>query len=74
LINLGTAQIEFNDEDSTNGARSTRNTFSVVTKHRAFLIQPPVEKDVYDWLYALNPLLAGQIKSQSTSRSKGIID
>ena len=42
--------------------QNTRNTFSVVTKHRGFLIQPLIEKHVHDWLYAFNPLLAGQIK------------
>ncbi|CAF3830630.1 unnamed protein product [Rotaria sordida] len=73
LINLGTARIEFNDEESTHGTRNTRNTFSVVSKYHNFLIQPLVEKDVYDWLYAFNPLLAGQIKSRSSNRSKGSI-
>lgn len=82
LINLGTARIEFNDEEFANGTRvnslmspfdsidvlfffdlqSARNTFSVVSKYRGFLIQPLQEKDVHDWLYAFNPLLAGQIK------------
>jgi hypothetical protein len=42
--------------------QSTRNTFSVVSKYRAFLIQPLADKDVHDWLYAFDPLLAGQIK------------
>lgn len=42
--------------------QSARNTFSVVSKYRGFLIQPLAEKDVHDWLYAFNPLLAGQIK------------
>ncbi|CAF3847755.1 unnamed protein product, partial [Rotaria magnacalcarata] len=73
FINLGTARIEFNDEESTNGTRSARNTFSVVSKYRGFLIQPLAEKDVHDWLYAFNPLLAGQIKSRSSNRSKGNI-
>lgn len=40
-----------------------RNTFSVLTKHRGFLMQTLDEKDFHDWLYALNPLLAGQIRS-----------
>ncbi|UJR32870.1 hypothetical protein I4U23_020331 [Adineta vaga] len=70
LINLGTARIEFNDEDIANGTRSARNTFSVVSKYRGFLIQPLFEKDVHDWLYAFNPLLAGQIKSRSSGRPK----
>lgn len=40
-----------------------RNTFSVLTKHRGFLMQTLDDKDFHDWLYALNPLLAGQIRS-----------
>ena len=40
-----------------------RNTFSVMTKHRGFLLQTIDDKDVHDWLYAINPLLAGQIRS-----------
>ncbi|CAF0915270.1 unnamed protein product [Adineta ricciae] len=70
LINLGTARIEFNDEDIANGTRSARNTFSIVSKYRGFLIQPLAEKDVHDWLYAFNPLLAGQIRSRSSGRPK----
>ncbi|CAG2185796.1 KIF1 [Mytilus edulis] len=42
-------------------SRSTRNTFSVLTKHRGFLMQTLDDKDFHDWLYAINPLLAGQI-------------
>lgn len=38
------------------------NTFSVVTKHRGFLLQTLGDKEVYEWLYAINPLLAGQIR------------
>ncbi|CAF0813514.1 unnamed protein product [Rotaria sordida] len=74
LINLATARIEFNDEDIASGTRSARNTFSVVSKYRGFLIQPLVEKDVHDWLYAFNPLLAGQIKCRLSGRSKVSID
>lgn len=36
--------------------------YSVVTKHRGYLMQTLSDKDVYDWLYAINPLLAGQIR------------
>ncbi|CAF2408848.1 unnamed protein product [Rotaria sp. Silwood2] len=74
LINLAIARIEFNDEDIASGTRSARNTFSVVSKYRGFLIQPLAEKDVHDWLYAFNPLLAGQIKSRLSGRSKVTID
>ncbi len=39
-----------------------RNTFSVLTKHRGFLLQSLDDKEFHEWLYALNPLLAGQIR------------
>ena len=39
-----------------------RNTFSVITKHRGFLLQTLDDKEFYDWLYAINPLLAGQLR------------
>lgn len=37
-------------------------TCSVVTKHRGYLMQTLLDKEVYEWLYAINPLLAGQIR------------
>lgn len=40
-----------------------RNTFSVATKLRGFLLQSMDDSDFHDWLYAINPLLAGQIRS-----------
>jgi len=40
-----------------------RNTFSVATKLRGFLLQSTDDGDFHDWLYAINPLLAGQIRS-----------
>jgi len=46
-----------------------RNTFSVATKLRGFLLQSTDDADFHDWLYAINPLLAGQIRfvlSQNT--------
>jgi len=38
------------------------NTFSIITKYNGYLIQTPSDKDFHDWLYAVNPLLAGQIR------------
>jgi hypothetical protein len=42
-----------------------RNTFSVLTRYRGFLLQTPDDKEFHDWLYAINPLLAGQIRYKS---------
>uniref|UniRef100_A0A2R5LHZ1 Kinesin-like protein unc-104 n=1 Tax=Ornithodoros turicata TaxID=34597 RepID=A0A2R5LHZ1_9ACAR len=60
LINLGTAQVEYNEEQQA--MLKVPNTFSVVTKNRGFLMQS--DKEVHEWLYAINPLLAGQIRSK----------
>jgi len=38
------------------------NTFSIITRYNGYLIQTPSDKDFHDWLYAINPLLAGQIR------------
>lgn len=44
----------------------TPNTFAVCTKHRGILLQAFNEKDMNDWLYAFNPLLAGTIRYPPT--------
>lgn len=67
LINLATAQVEYSEDQSTNVR--VPNTFSVVSKHRGYLLQTLHEKEVHDWLYAINPLLAGQIRSRSARRN-----
>jgi kinesin family protein 1 len=36
--------------------------FSLTTRQKSLLIQTLNEKDLHDWLYAINPLLAGQIR------------
>lgn len=40
----------------------TPNTFAVCTEHRGILLQANSDKDMHDWLYAFNPLLAGTIR------------
>ncbi|XP_061196915.1 kinesin-like protein unc-104 isoform X10 [Saccostrea echinata] len=66
IINLATAQIEYSEDQQS--LLKVRNTFSVLTKHRGFLMQTLDDKDFHDWLYALNPLLAGQIRSTLSRR------
>ncbi len=39
--------------------------FSIVTSERGYLIQAASDRDLQDWLTAINPLLAGQIRSTS---------
>ncbi|XP_040494178.1 kinesin-like protein KIF1A isoform X17 [Ursus maritimus] len=54
VLNLSTAQ--------------TPNTFAVCTEHRGILLQANSDKDMHDWLYAFNPLLAGTIRSKLSRR------
>ncbi|XP_071945564.1 kinesin-like protein KIF1A isoform X3 [Antedon mediterranea] len=67
LINLATARIEYSEDQRA--MIGTANTFSVCTKYRGFLLQTVGDKDVFDWLYAFNPLLAGSIRSKISRRS-----
>uniref|UniRef100_A0ABI7X743 plus-end-directed kinesin ATPase n=1 Tax=Felis catus TaxID=9685 RepID=A0ABI7X743_FELCA len=46
----------------------TPNTFAVCTEHRGILLQANSDKDMHDWLYAFNPLLAGTIRSKLSRR------
>ncbi|NWI94713.1 KIF1B protein, partial [Pitta sordida] len=59
LINLSTAQVEYSEDQQA--MVKTPNTFGVCTKHRGVLLQAINDKDMNDWLYAFNPLLAGTI-------------
>ncbi|ESP03560.1 hypothetical protein LOTGIDRAFT_224357 [Lottia gigantea] len=60
IINLATSQIEYSEDQ--HAILKTINAFSVITRHRGFLLQSLDDKDFHDWLYAINPLLAGQIR------------
>ncbi|XP_076053656.1 kinesin family member unc-104 isoform X4 [Oratosquilla oratoria] len=68
LINLATAQIEYSEDQQA--MVRVPNSFSVVTKQRGFLLQTLGDKEVHDWLYAINPLLAGQIRSKLGRRTR----
>ena len=43
-------------------SQQTPNTFAVCTEHRGILLQATNDKEMHDWLYAFNPLLAGTIR------------
>lgn len=68
VINLATAQIEYSEDQQS--LLKARNTFSVLTRFRGFLLQTPDDKEFHDWLYAINPLLAGQIRSKLARRKQ----
>ncbi|XP_053776144.1 kinesin-like protein KIF1B isoform X7 [Desmodus rotundus] len=66
IINLSTAQVEYSEDQQA--MVKTPNTFAVLTKHRGVLLQALNDKDMNDWLYAFNPLLAGTIRSKLSRR------
>nr|XP_036855624.1 kinesin-like protein KIF1B isoform X13 [Manis javanica] len=66
IINLSTAQVEYSEDQQA--MVKTSNTFAVCTKHRGVLLQALNDKDMNDWLYAFNPLLAGTIRSKLSRR------
>ncbi|XP_063273173.1 kinesin-like protein KIF1B isoform X4 [Prinia subflava] len=69
VINLSTAQVEYSEDQQA--MVKTPNTFGVCTKHRGVLLQAINDKDMNDWLYAFNPLLAGTIRSKLARRRTG---
>ncbi|XP_049875972.1 kinesin-like protein unc-104 isoform X2 [Pectinophora gossypiella] len=68
VINLANAHVEYS-EDQEQMVRMP-NTFSVVSKERGYLLQTLGDKEVHDWLYAINPLLAGQIRCGAAGRAR----
>ncbi|XP_053307973.1 kinesin-like protein KIF1B isoform X5 [Spea bombifrons] len=66
LINLSTAQVEYSEDQQA--MVKSPNTFAVCTKYRGILLQAINDKDMNDWLYAFNPLLAGTIRSKLARR------
>ncbi|XP_068939502.1 kinesin-like protein KIF1A isoform X9 [Petaurus breviceps papuanus] len=66
ILNLSTAQVEYSEDQQA--MLKTPNTFAVCTEHRGILLQANSDKDMHDWLYAFNPLLAGTIRSKLSRR------
>ncbi|XP_064341429.1 kinesin-like protein KIF1A isoform X16 [Camelus dromedarius] len=66
VLNLSTAQVEYSEDQQA--MLKTPNTFAVCTEHRGILLQANSDKDMHDWLYAFNPLLAGTIRSKLSRR------
>uniref|UniRef100_A0A8C7P344 plus-end-directed kinesin ATPase n=1 Tax=Oncorhynchus mykiss TaxID=8022 RepID=A0A8C7P344_ONCMY len=65
VINLSSAQVEYSEDKQT--LLRTPNTFAVCTEHRGILLQASNDKEMHDWLYAFNPLLAGTIREDSST-------
>ncbi|XP_070345325.1 kinesin-like protein KIF1A isoform X17 [Equus asinus] len=72
VLNLSTAQVEYSEDQQAmlkwGLPLQTPNTFAVCTEHRGILLQANSDKDMHDWLYAFNPLLAGTIRSKLSRR------
>ncbi|XP_048362652.1 kinesin-like protein KIF1A isoform X4 [Sphaerodactylus townsendi] len=66
VLNLSSAQVEYSEDQQA--MLKTPNTFAVCTEHRGILLQASSDKDMHDWLYAFNPLLAGSIRSKLSRR------
>ncbi|CAI2344287.1 unnamed protein product [Caenorhabditis sp. 36 PRJEB53466] len=60
IINLANARIEHSEDQQA--MVKVPNTFSVCTNQRGFLMQMMPGDEMYDWLYAINPLMAGQLR------------
>ncbi|XP_049578623.1 kinesin-like protein KIF1A isoform X13 [Syngnathus scovelli] len=69
ILNLSSAQVEYSEDQQA--MLKTPNTFAVCTEHRGILLQATSDKDMHDWLYAFNPLLAGTIRSKLSRRRVG---
>ncbi|XP_078498390.1 kinesin-like protein KIF1B isoform X4 [Lissotriton helveticus] len=69
VLNLSTAQVEYSEDQQA--MVKTPNTFAVCTNYRGILLQAINDKDMNDWLYAFNPLLAGTIRSKLARRRTG---
>nr|XP_015216693.1 PREDICTED: kinesin-like protein KIF1A isoform X4 [Lepisosteus oculatus] len=69
ILNLSSAQVEYSEDQQA--MLKTLNTFAVCTEHRGILLQASNDKDMHDWLYAFNPLLAGSIRSKLSRRRAG---
>nr|XP_040041098.1 kinesin-like protein KIF1A isoform X8 [Gasterosteus aculeatus aculeatus] len=69
ILNLSSAQVEYSEDQQA--MLKTPYTFAVCTEHRGILLQATNDKEMHDWLYAFNPLLAGTIRSKLSRRRAG---
>uniref|UniRef100_A0AAZ3NWF4 plus-end-directed kinesin ATPase n=1 Tax=Oncorhynchus tshawytscha TaxID=74940 RepID=A0AAZ3NWF4_ONCTS len=62
ILNLSSAHVKYSEDQQA--MLKTPNTFAVCTEHRGILLQASNDKEMHDWLYAFNPLLAGSIRQK----------
>ncbi|XP_074605037.1 kinesin family member unc-104 isoform X3 [Brevipalpus obovatus] len=66
IMNLASVQIEYPEDPDH---FKTCKSFSIISRHRALTLHGSNEREVHDWLYAINPLLAGQIRSKTSTNT-----
>ncbi|GMR36635.1 hypothetical protein PMAYCL1PPCAC_06830 [Pristionchus mayeri] len=66
VINLATARVEYSEDQQA--MLKSPNTFSICTAHRGFWLQTTSQQEMHDWVYAMNPLLASQLRLQSPDK------
>ncbi|XP_013979234.1 kinesin-like protein KIF1A isoform X17 [Salmo salar] len=69
ILNLSSAHVKYSEDQQA--MLKSPNTFAVCTEHRGILLQASNDKEMHDWLYAFNPLLAGSIRSKLSRRRAG---
>uniref|UniRef100_A0A673ZKM0 plus-end-directed kinesin ATPase n=1 Tax=Salmo trutta TaxID=8032 RepID=A0A673ZKM0_SALTR len=62
ILNLSSAHVKYSEDQQA--MLKSPNTFAVCTEHRGILLQASNDKEMHDWLYAFNPLLAGSIRDR----------
>ncbi|XP_064159917.1 kinesin-like protein KIF1B isoform X2 [Anguilla rostrata] len=71
VLNLSTARVEYGEDQQA--VLKAPNTFAMCTNHQGILLQALNDKDMNDWLYAFNPLLAGTIRSKLARRRSDLL-
>ncbi|GMT14789.1 hypothetical protein PFISCL1PPCAC_6086, partial [Pristionchus fissidentatus] len=65
VINLASARVEYSEDQQA--MLKNPNTFSICTPHRGFWLQTSSQQEMHEWVYAMNPLLAGQLRLKINS-------
>ncbi|OTF69880.1 hypothetical protein BLA29_002651 [Euroglyphus maynei] len=59
VINLTQARVECSEQQRQ--MLCVENAFSVITRHAGYLFRTSTAREMYNWLYSINPLYAGQL-------------
>ncbi|KAH9425004.1 hypothetical protein DERP_009229 [Dermatophagoides pteronyssinus] len=67
IINLTQARVECSEQQRQ--MLCVENAFSIITKHAGYLFRTSTSREMYNWLYSINPLYAGQLITTTTTTS-----